>query len=367
MKKTWIALLLAAALLLCACGGAASSSAEPGSSAPDEGAESGGPAAAAELPVDETVLGTVFGVEVPYTDYRLYLDLEDAAYRDSLCRQMAINLLLDEETEKLGIAVDPQEFEDYAAMAYYNEILSEPRIIEEIAAACEWTGLEQEQLNPALYEIYRQDYVVERIGESYTEAYRAQNEQGEKTDEEYEAAAREYANMELYALAEVISARIELSDREDMLAKIDGEDVPMGEQDRAFLLLAAARNRLSIVNSILTGEAMAREMEEAGSPADVSEFSDTYREYFNPMFESGEFAEAYRSVYESRGATVQQMAESAVRSFAAMMAYEEPYYDFLSEQYEALPEAERPETFEAYYDGRYEALYEACEAVNPMG
>ena len=371
MKKTLIALLLAAALTLCACGGTASSSAAPQSGEPQSGApETEDAAQTAELPADETVLGTVFGKDVLYTDYRLYLDLEDRAYLDSLRNEMALNLLLEREMSERGVAAESEDFESYAAEAYYSEMLSEPRLIDEINAACELTGLMGGNLDLALYEAYRQGYCIEKLGDFFSETYRSENEQGEKTDEDFDADAVAYANEQLYALAGELAQRIEIPSDDQLLARIDGEEVALEDRHKAYLILAVARNRINLANSILIGEGMRHELLEARGEEAVAQAVEAmqgYRDYVAPTFESAEFAEAYGSLLEARGATKEQMLESVVRTFTAMMGFEEAYYQMLSEQYEAATGTDVPETFEEYYADRCEELYAQCVAVNPMG
>lgn len=362
MKKRLLAMLLCICMLLSACAGTASSS-TPSSTPAKVEVEF-----PTTLPEDTMILGKVFGKDVLYTDYRLYLDLEDRAYQDSLKLQMALNCLLELELAERGKPVNNDEFESFAVDTYYLEMIRTPRLVDEIDAAMMFTGLSDEDMDMATYETYRQSYYLEQLGDMFYAEYEAANPMADGEDEaEYESKAYQYANDKLADIASDFYERTTIPEDEGVLCVIDNETYEMEDRHEAFIILDRARNRINIVNSILIGEGIAKKLEDEGWTVDLTEFEKQYRDYLLQMSEYEAFSTSYGKHLEEMGATMGQLLESTFRSIKMMSGYNDAYLDFLTEEYENLPSDERPETFEKYYAAEYEALCAECLTENPLG
>jgi len=367
MTKRLLALLLCICMVLSSCAGTASSLAptESGdsSSSGEEKVEF-----PTELKEDSMILGKVFGEDVLYTDYRLYLDLEDRAYRDSLKLQMALNCLLELELSQRGKPVRNDEFEAFAADAYYRDMLNYPRLIDELDTAQKLTGLMSDNMDMAVFETYRQSYYLEQLGDMFYAEYEAANPKPDDMDEsEYASEAYQYANDKLGEIASDFYERITIPEEDDTLCKIDNETYKMEARHKAFIILDIARNRINIVNSILIGEGIARKLEDEGKTVDLTEFEKQYREYLLQMSEDEAFSDSYGKHLKEMGATMGELLESTFRTLRIMGGYNEAYLDLLTEEYENLPSSDRPETFEEYYTTEYEALCAECLAEHPLG
>lgn len=355
MKKRWLA-LIAAALLLIGCG----------AQTVGEGDASG---TAVELPADEMVLGTVYDTEIPYTNYRLYLDLSDSEYQMQLRQVMAFNSYMELEMNKLGIAFDDEAFETYAAEQYYTEVLFQPRLIDEIEAAASSTGLLSDSMNLALYEGYRQSYDTTQIGDYYAAEYIEKTPLSDTLDEETrESESIQYANDKLSELIGQFSEDVEVPVEGDTLCTIDGQEIPMEDRHKAFLILAVARSRISLADSILIGEGMLYEMKQADYEPDLSQFEESVDQYFEQLKTDEEFQNTYLPILEKQGKTLDEAFLSIRCALRMMSGMDTPYSDFISQEYEKLSDEEKEDlSQEDYYTQRCEALYEKCVSVNPMG
>ena len=362
MKKRSFS-VFAALILLAGCTG------QPVSSSSENSVQEN--SEVSELPDDPAVLGTVYGKEVPYTDYRLYLDLNDVGYQQQLRQEMAFTYFLETKMKEKNILFDEAAFETYAAEQYYTEMLSQPRLIDEIEAAASATGLMVDGMNLALFEGYRQSYDIMRLGDFYAEEYVSDTPLSEELDEQKrEEESIQYANEKLSVLLEEFNSTAEFPEdgNTDILCTIGEKEIPLEDRHKAYTVLAIARARISLVDAILIGKGMAHEMEQAGFEPDIFEFETQLNEYLEKLKSDETFFAAYDDFLKKQDRTLSQALESMRCTTMIMAAMEQPYYDFISEQYENLPEDEKSTyTLDEYYTQRCEALYGECIPVNPLG
>lgn len=382
MKKRFLWLLLAAALLA-GCNGGASG---PEASSAVEG-DGAAPARTYVDPAPDMVLATMpDGVDLTYEGYRLYVDVTEGLDYDFARQDLALSAALEKDLAAMGETVDELDYVTAASRQvaqYYNE--------DAVDKLREVTGMDTGRLVDAMKMTYRPQYLLDILYARFAEEAAAAlpepetpaesepaGSSSEGTDPEASAAQAEYERQ--MAVAEAADARLDAYynaffercdfSNDDVLVRLDGEDLPFEQSHRDFIRYISMADRLNLLTSIQSGEIMLREMTRMGVDLTAGEeaFESQYTGYVDSIKNAPEYLAALDLQLEKLGATRDDYYACLRRPmWLQHIGYE--FAQAIVAEYAALPAdaPDRPETEEAYYLQRVEKLAEGSELVNLPG
>ncbi len=380
--------LFTALALLAGCSGSPASSGAPSSSQ-----EAGGVAAEPYVPVytyenpdPDMVLVSAPSGDVTYRDYRLYLDVTEELARYSARQQLALSAAVRQDlSETFGIEVDEEAFRQAAAQEIAMAYFYSPSVFENLGMIGEVTGLTDDEMNDAIIESYRAQYLINQLGthfqqeaekefpaaelpdtiDSGAEDGKAETEaEQERQQKIYEAAAQQ---MQEYSLE--YEERLEFDPAGgETLGTFDGEPIALTEEGSRFVDYMAAASRIEAACFIQEGELLLRALEARDSGIDSAPFSESLELYRQQILGDELLYDELSRICGLFGATVDDY----------LLALERPlwlqytgdlYYQALYEEYTALTEGEEePEqSFEEYVSAAFDKAFEGSELVNLAG
>lgn len=351
--------------------------------------EAGGIAAEPHVPVytyenpdPDMVLVTAPGGDITYRDYRLYLDVTEELARYSARQQLALSAAVTRDlAETFGIEADEEAFRQAAAQEIAMAYFYSPSVFENLPLIGEVTGLTDEEMNEAIIESYRAQYLINQLGthfqqeaekdfppaavDSGAEDGKAETEaEQERQQKIYEAAAQ---RMQEYSLE--YEERLDFDPAGgETLGSFDGEAIPLTAEGGRFVDYMAASSRVEAASFIQQGELLLRALEARDSGVDSTEFEQTLEMYRQQILGDELLCTELSRICGLFGATVDDYLLALERPLWLQYAGD-LYYQALYDEYAALTDGEEePEqSFEEYVSAAFDKAFEGSELVNLAG
>lgn len=352
MFKKIIAMLLGA-LIIAGCAAGQGSSSETGSSsevASSAVEEEYTPEYKYENPDPDMVMITAPDGDITYKEHRLYIDVTEEMSRYSARQTLSVCYLLERDLKEMGIEINEEEYNKYADEQLMTSLLYSPSLADDIKTIADATGMTEEQANEAMKTSSRAQYLVTLLGDEYQrraeEEYVAPEEDANAVEgeTEEEAAARreqekitaiyEKAMADMNEYSTKYDTRLDFS-RDDILATLDGEDIPLTEEYTRFIDYSGMAARADAISFIQAGEISLRALESRGTELDTESLLADFANQVKTMRSSEVYMQQLAGFCEPHGATCDDYFKSLERAIILQGAGDKLYADLIAE-YESL-------------------------------
>jgi hypothetical protein len=285
-------------------------------------------------------------VQIPYGEYRAYLDTVGELYRQNALRNVAFSAALEKDLADSG-DISREEFEaQYTYQVMY--MLQEETYAQNAERIRQTLGLDEAQLSALLLELYWPDYLASVLSGQF----------------EKQAAEQEGTDAETLwsAYEEELAARIDY-DFPNALFGLDAEAAQVTESQRHAMDYSAMTARIDEISSIALFIRLNEELTAKGMTVDYSEYDDYFQTNLASIMEDTDTADMIARSIKAQGIT-QEAFEASFKAYMKLQYAVSDMLEFLSAEYETLEDEQKPVTAEDYANEYAQKIVESIEVVD---